>query len=556
MSAVDIGIVLSYIVAIIFVGIFASLWRARRAGSAEGNHYFLAGSSLTWPVIGLAMFAANISTVQLVSFAQSGYCYGLVYGNFEWQAGFTLVALSLFFAPVYLRSKLPTIPEFFERRYSRRCRDILTVISLFSAIVIHIGTALFTAAYVLQGLLDLSPDVHILGLTPLLFFIIVLGLLTGIYTLCGGLLAVVWTESFQTILLLGGSIAITLVGLHMVGGWHRLVITLQNNAHPLSHFHSHSGSFDPATGHFLSIMRPRGDPSGLPWYSVLLGYQVLAVWYWCTDQTIVQRLLAARDTRNAQLGPLFCAWLKILPVLLFVLPGVICVALVQQNAFGGIEPRNTADTFTFMVTHLLPVGLKGLVIAALLAAAMQTCSAALNSTATLIAYDLVKVRKPEISDHKLVFIGRIATAGATIVAIILSPLFGHYSTIIEGMNKLISYMAPSITAVVIGGIFTRWATARAAVSTLIFGMCSGVILFLCDWFKIITPDYMLVAFVNFLFCIVVLYALSRWNQQILPESAETCIWEGWRSTRLKSKVVLPAAITVVCVFVALYARFW
>src|ERR1700675_805398 len=179
------------------------------------------------------------------------------------------------------------------------------------------------------------------------------------------------------------------------------------------------------------VSRTAGDPSGLAWYSILLGYPALGIWYWCCDQTIVQRVLAAKDERHARLGPLFCAFLKIWPVFFFVLPGVICVALVQRNAFGGAGPPNDADTYTFLITHLLPVGLKGLVAAAMLAAAMQTCSAALNSTATLVAYDLFKRYKPDISDLSLVRIGKITTVLGTILAIICSPLFGHYTTIFE-----------------------------------------------------------------------------------------------------------------------------
>ena len=310
MSSLDFAIIGIYLLAIVFIGLIASSVRPRKTASSHGSHYFLADANLKWPVIGLAMFAANISTVQLVSLAQSAYSYGLVYGNFEWMAGFTLVGLSLFFAPVYLRAKLPTIPEFFERRYNRLCRDLMTVISLFSALVIHIGVALYTAAYVLESLLNLPPGTTILGINPTHFFIIVLGVITGIYTLSGGLWAVVWTESFQTVLLLIGAITITVAGWHLVGGWHALVRTLGSNPHPLTLTAAHDGSFNPDTKRFLTMMRPGGDPSGLPWYSVLLGYQVLAVWYWCTDQTIVQRVLAAKDIRHAQLGALFCAWLK------------------------------------------------------------------------------------------------------------------------------------------------------------------------------------------------------------------------------------------------------
>src|ERR1700720_1417087 len=204
MSSLDWAIIAAYLLAVVGLGIAAGLLRQKGERGGEVGHYFLAGNTLAWPVIGLAMFAANISTVHLVSLAEAAYKYGLVFGNFEWMAGFTLVLLSLFFAPLYLRSRVATLPDFLERRFNRGCRDVLSVVSLFSAIVIHMGVALYTAAWVLRGILGLAPDATIFGLDALLFFIAVLGILTGIYTMIGGLLAVVWTESVQTVLLLAG----------------------------------------------------------------------------------------------------------------------------------------------------------------------------------------------------------------------------------------------------------------------------------------------------------------------------------------------------------------
>lgn len=174
----DLAVIAVYMAAIVGIGCYAGF--VRRRGGGEGSHYFLAGNSLTWPVIGLAMFAANISTVHLVSLAEAAYKYGLVFGNFEWMAGFTLVLLSLFFAPLYLRSRVPTLPDFLERRYNRACRDILAVVSVFSAIVIHIGIALYTAAWVLRGILGMAPGATVLGIDALIFFIVALGVLTGI----------------------------------------------------------------------------------------------------------------------------------------------------------------------------------------------------------------------------------------------------------------------------------------------------------------------------------------------------------------------------------------
>jgi SSS family solute:Na+ symporter len=577
MSRLDWGIIAAYLVGVVGLGVAAGFLR-RRGG--EGNHYFLAGNTLTWPVIGLAMFAANISTVHLVSLAQTAYQYGLVYGNFEWMAGFTLILLSLFFAPLYLRSRVPTLPDYLERRFNRPCRDVLAIVSLFSAIVIHIGVALYTAAWVLRGILDTPPDATILGVDVLIFFIIGIGLLTGIYTMLGGLLAVVWTESIQTILLLVGAVAITMIGYVKVGGWSALATTLGTHPHPLAG----QEGIPQSTGNFLSMARSAGDASGLPWYSVLLGYPVLGIWYWCADQTIVQRVLAARDEKQARLGPLFCAFIKILPVFFFVLPGVICVALVQQDYFEGGGPLRTADTYTFMLTRMLPAGLKGLVAAAMLAAAMQTCSAALNSSATLVAYDIVKRWRPGTTDHRLVVIGKFTTVVATLIAIALSPLFGHYSTIFEGLSRLISYVAPPITAVFLLGVFWKKASGRAALLTLICGGVIGMILFPLDFWKgpiasflagsspllagvfdwlchNIIHDFMLTAFYLLVTCCTVMVVASLVRPERLKEEARALVWEDWREP-LRGKAHGHAlgnyrilAAVVLATFITLYFLF-
>ncbi len=524
-GALDWSIIALYLVAVMGLGVAAGFLRRKGERGGEGGHYFLAGNTLTWPVIGLAMFAANISTVHLVSLAETAYKFGLVFGNFEWMAGFTLILLSLFFAPLYLRSRVATLPDFLERRFNRPCRDVLSVVSLFSAIVIHMGVALYTAAWVLRGILGLAPGATIMGVDALMVFIVALGLLTGIYTMLGGLLAVVWTESVQTVLLLVGAVVITVVGYIKVGGWSELAHTLASNPHPLASVADSKVTW--GTGNFLNMARTAGDPSGLSWYSILLGYPVLGIWYWCCDQTIVQRVLAAKDERHARLGPLFCAFLKIWPVFIFVLPGVICVALVQKNAFGGAAPQTAADTYTFLITHLLPVGLKGLVAAAMLAAAMQTCSAALNSTATLVAYDLFKRHKPEISDHSLVVIGKWTTVVGTVLAIVASPLFGHYTTIFEGINKLISYVAPPITTVFLLGVFWKRPSGASAFFTLVAGMILGLGAFYLDWNHFYRGDFMLIAFGLFLACVLIMGVTAYLLPGPLKPEARNLIWEDW-----------------------------
>jgi SSS family solute:Na+ symporter len=558
MSRLDWTIIVLYLLAVVGLGVFAGFVHRSGERGGEGGHYFLAGNTLKWPVIGLAMFAANISTVHLVSLAEAAYKYGLVFGNFEWMAGLTLILLSLFFAPLYLRSKVATLPDLLERRFNRACRDVLSVISLFSAIVIHMGVALYTAAWVLRGILGLPPGCTIMGIDALLLFIIVLGLLTGLYTMLGGLLAVVWTESVQTVLLLAGAVVITVVGYLKAGGWSAMAVALATHPHPLASVADSKITWGAAN--FLHMWRQPGDPSGLAWYSILLGYPVLGIWYWCCDQTIVQRVLAAKDEMNARLGPLFCAFLKIFPVFFFVLPGVICVVLVQQHAFGGAGPRTAADTYPFLITHLLPIGLKGLVLAAMLAAAMQTCSAALNSTATLVAYDLFKRYQPDISDHRLVFIGKVTTVVGTLLAIVASPLFGHYSTIFEGINKVISYVAPPISAVFLLGVFWKKASGKAAFITLVSGIALGCVTFYLDWNNVYRGDFMLMAFVLFLICLLIMVVMTFLFPEGLKDEARVLVWDNWSEPLLVKcgsglSDYRVMSVVIIVIFVVLYIVF-
>ncbi|MFH1739246.1 MAG: sodium:solute symporter [bacterium] len=491
---IDLAVIIVYLVAIVGLGCWAGL-RGRR--DLEGKGYFLAGRSLTWPVIGLALFSTNISTVHLVSLAQEGYVNGLAYGNFEWMAAFTLIALSLFFAPFYIRSGVATLPDFLEKRYSRPCRDWLAFISIISAIFIHIGFSLYTGAVVLRGLFGVDVMVSI----------IVVAVLTGLYTIIGGLLAVVLTESIQTIVLLLGAACITAVGFQEVGGWSGL-----------------AASVEPVR---LTVLRSAGDPSNLPWYSVFLGYPIIGLWYWCADQTIVQRVLGAKDENHARVGPLFAGFIKILPVFLFVLPGLICLGLVNQGKLPD-EIADSADTYAFMISHLLPVGLKGVVAAALLAALMSTVSGALNSIATLFSYDIYGRWNPNASDRSLVVVGRIVTFVAMIAAIAWSPFVAHFESIFQGIVAVICYIAPPITAVFVWGVFWRRASSQAALATLLIGCALGLTVFLLDWFKESTGwniPTMMTTFYLFLICSTVLVVGSIWKPHRHTAESEALVWK-------------------------------
>ncbi len=272
----------------------------------------------------------------------------------------------------------------------------------------------------------------------------------------------VLTESIQTVVLVIGAVCVTAIGLYHVDGWSGL-----------------TSSVDAVK---LTVLRPPGDSSGLPWYSVFLGYPVIGIWYWCADQTIVQRVLVRKSENHARVGALFTGFIKILPVFIFVLPGLTCLGLINQGKLPD-ELTDSADTYAFMISHLLPVGLKGVVAAALLAALMSTVSGALNSIATLFSYDIYKRWRPQASDRTLVTVGRIVTFAAMIAAIVWSPFVSHYESIFQGINAMICYIAPPITAVFLFGVFWRRASDKAAFATLLTGSFMGLVVFLLDWFK-------------------------------------------------------------------------
>ncbi len=510
-EGLDLGIIVIYFVFILILGFWAGL---RKKKTEKANEYFLAGKSLKWPLIGLALFATNISTVHLVSLAEEGYTNGLAYGNFEWMAPFTLIILALFFAPFYIRSNVTTLPDFLEKRYSRASRDWLSVLSMVSAIFIHIGFSLYAGAVVLEGLFGMDK----------MFSIVLIAGLTGLYTIVGGLMAVVLTESVQTIILLVGAIILTAIAYVKVGGWAGIAESVETAK--------------------LTVLRPHGDPSGLPWYSVFLGYPIIGIWYWCTDQTIVQRVLGAKDENHARVGPLFAGFIKILPVFIFVLPGLIGLALINKGLLPalpvtGAGGADAAQTYSHMITHLLPIGLRGLIAAALMAALMSTVSGALNSMATLFSYDLYQRRMPNTSEKKLVLIGRIVTFVGMALAVLWSPLCGRFPTVFQGINAAISYLAPPITVVFVAGVFWKKASSKASFITLVSGSLLGFVIFILDFTKVLQAfkdshpyfgflNFMVISFFLAVICTIILTVMSCVFPEQLTVEKDALIWKSLR----------------------------
>ncbi|MGJ1435807.1 sodium:solute symporter [Sphingobacterium siyangense] len=541
----DLGIAIFYIVLILVVGILAGSGRFKKVKEISAEGYFLAGKTLRWPAIGLALFATNISTVHLVSLAQSGFDTGLLNGNFEWMAAFTLILLALFFVPFYLKSGVTTLPDFLERRYDRASRDWLTFISILSAIVIHIAFSMLAGGIVLRTLFGFN----------MYLSITVICVITGIYTILGGLRAVVVTESIQTIVLLAGAFIISFAAFDKMGGWMPMkAVLVQDNALDR-----------------LSMLRGSNDGSGMPWYAVLFGYPILGIWYWCADQTIVQRVLGAKDENHGRVGALFCGFLKILPVFIFVLPGLFAYTLFKTGQLDlsslGVDHLgqvNSKGIYTLMITQLLPSGLIGVLVAALLSGLMSQISGALNSISTMVSYDIFKQRRPAASDGQLIRIGKIAAVIAMGFSLALLPLLDRYESIFYGINDVIAHIAPPITCVFLLGVFWKGASATAAKLTLWIGSVLGVAVFLLN--KLL-PDswvgqtpFMMMAFYLFLICMLLQVLLSYkysvqhtaqsrdlyWRNPVDPLRGKA--WLGIGNYRILSALLLAIVVILYVIF--------
>lgn len=521
-STPDIIITIAYILFIVTIGLWSS--KNKTGAVTSSKEYFLAGKTLRWPVIGLALFATNISCLHLISLAQSGFDSGLLNGNFEWMAAFTLILLAVLFIPFYIRSGVSTLPDFLEKRYNSACRNWLAVISIISAVVIHIAFSFLAGGLVLETLFGIN----------MYLSIIIIAALTGLYTIIGGLKAVVVTESIQSIVLITGAVLITAFSWHHLGGdWQHVKAVLQEN-------HSMEK---------LSMIRPVDDPSGMGWVAIFLGYPVIGIWYWCADQTIVQRALGAKDENHAKVGSLFCGFIKILPVFIFVLPGLFAYVLYKTGAFdlsslptveknGAMVPDSKA-VYALMITQLVPKGVIGILVAALLSGLMSQIAGALNSISTLASYDLYKRIKPHTPDRKLVLVGRWTAGFALVLSVMLLPLLNQYQSLFEGLSDVIAHIAPPITCVFLLGIFWRKASAKSAQYTLWVGSLMGVVVFVINKLTGTTTligriPFMMMAFYLFCGCVIFQIILSYIFPVQHTEDSEKLYWKSiWEPLQAK-----------------------
>ena len=404
--------------------------------------YFLAGRNAGWFVIGASIFASNIGSEHVVGLAGTGFESGTPMAHYELHAWIVLL-LGWLFLPFYIRSGVYTTPEFLEKRFDSRSRWFLSVFSLLAYVLTKVSITIYAGGIVVSELLGI----------PFWYGAIGVVIFTGIYTVIGGLKAVIYTETLQTVILIFGSLLITILGLNEVGGWGQLRETVT--------------SVSP--DHF-DMWRPISDPN-FPWTGMLIGGTIVGIWYWCTDQYIVQRTLAANNITVARRGAIFGAYLKLLPILIFLMPGIIAFALTLQQPETYIVDR--ADrAFPMLVKTLLPVGIKGLVAGGLMAALMSSLASVFNSCSTIFTIDIYKKIKPDMSEKSLIKIGKIATFVIVLLGIIWIPIMDKIGggVMYQYLQNVQSYIAPPVTAVFLLGIIWRRVTSDGAIYTLLSGL--------------------------------------------------------------------------------------
>jgi len=492
---IDISIILLYFAIILWIAWWVSRGSRKNKGPRDSKDYFLAGKTAGWFVIGASLFSSNIGSEIIIGVSGAGARGEMPQANFEIIAALILILLGWVFVPFYLRSGVYTMPEFLEIRYSKACRNYLSVVSILAYVITKISLIIFAGALVFETM----------GISFWTGAIITI-VATGFYTVLGGLKAVIYTDMIQTFILLAGTGAVTYYGLMEIGGWNAMMDTLTEAA---------TKPENPPVERFFNLWRPSDDTS-YPWTGMLFGAPILGVWYWCTDQFIVQRTLSAKDISNARRGTLFAGFLKLLPVFIFFIPGVIAYALAQKGMLN-FSLDNPDQALPAMITGFLPIGLKGLAISGLLAALMSSLSSAFNSSSTLITFDFYKQWKPQASEKELVWVGQLATLVLVIVSFLWIPFM---KTLMGGglfhyLQSVQAYISPPIAAVFLFGLFFKWINAKGAIIALWSGFALGMFRLVTEYLSkegiIILEQGSLIQImldINFLHYAIILFVFS------------------------------------------------
>ena len=462
------------------------IYRVINQKQNTSEEYFLAGRNLGWFVIGASIFASNIGSEHIVGLAGTAANSGMVMGHYELHSWIILL-LGWFFVPFYLNSTVFTMPEFLEKRFSESSRWLLTIITLISYVLTKVSVTVYAGAVVFETLMGIE------------FWsgALLIVLVTGCYTVLGGLRAVIYTDALQAFVLVVGSVTISIIGLAKIGGWGNLVASLEP---------SRFNMFLPA------------DHPDFPWVGMVFAPPIIGIWYWCTDQYIVQRVLSARDIDQARKGTIFAGYLKLLPIFMFFIPGLIAYAMSKSGQMSYASPD---QVFPTLVRELLPTGIRGLVAGGLLAALMSSLSSVFNSCSTLFTMDIYKKINPHADERKLVFVGRVATSIVVLSGILWIPFIKAVSGggLYTYLQSVQAYIAPPIASVFLLGLFWKRINATGAFTALVSGFSAGMIRLGLEINKasldtggilygIADLNFLYFAIFSFLACIIILIAVS------------------------------------------------
>jgi SSS family solute:Na+ symporter len=477
LTGLDWAIILFYFA--IIAGI--SVWAVKKKHKTSAEDYFLAGRHLGWFIIGASIFASNIGSEHLVGLAGSGATDGVALAHYELHA-WCLLVLGWIMVPFYMRSKVFTMPEFLEKRFTPKARTVLSVISLIAYVLTKIAVGIYAGGVVFRALL---PEVHFLGMDTFWIGSILLIVLTGIYTIFGGLRAVVYTETLQTFVKIIGAIMVTYFGLKALGGWDKLKEICGSEMFNLWKPIIPAGT--------ENTWAPVHEPGRMAWYfndkypwpGMLLCAPIIGLWYWCTDQYIVQRVLGAPNEKEARRGSMFAGFLKLLPVFLFIIPGMICFALAKSginpsihhelfDAQGNLIRDRAQAAFPLLVMHVLPIGVRGIVVAGLLAALMSALAGVFNASSSLFTMDFYSKLRPRATQAQLVWVGRVATVVMVIIGLLWIPVIQGGRGLYDYLQGIQAYLAPPIFVVFFFGIFMKRLNGTGCLATLLTGFAMGL----------------------------------------------------------------------------------
>ena len=485
MASVDWLVVLAY-----FALLFGVAWWVIRNGKETAADYFLAGRNLGWFVVGASIFASNIGSEHLVGLAGAGATSGVALAHYELHA-WCLLVLGWVFVPFYMRSMVYTMPEFLERRFSPASRWVLSLVSLIAYVITKIAVGIFAGGVVFGFLLP-GMRLELGGLVFNSFWIgsVLVVVLTGLYTVLGGMRAVAYTEAIQTLILVLGSVLLTVYGLSVLGGWGALRAAIDpemfNLWKPVVP-EGVAGTWAPVreTGRLAWYFN-----TNYPWPGMLLCAPIVGLWYWCTDQYIVQRTLGALNQTQARRGTIFAAFLKLLPVFVFIIPGMIALALAKTqrgtgldvlvDASGAVVPQAAQAAFPLMVREILPVGLRGIVVAGLLAALMSSLAGVFNACSTLFTIDFYSKLRPGATQAQLVWVGRVATTVMVLIGLFWIPVIQGSRGLYDYLQGVSAYLAPPIFTVFFLGVFWKRLNAAGALSALLVGAAMGIFRLVVD----------------------------------------------------------------------------